>query len=225
MLRQGANLTTLQVLFDNLDQSQKLLGDLSIRLIQQNWTPGKVRRILNEEPSPQFYNRAFGKYDSVVEEGLNTSTQRQMQFAQLLQLREMGVPVPTDILIKSSTLQDKKELVDAISAQEQQQQQMAQKQAETQMAVLQAQIKDLEAKAMANEGLGVERASRVQENRALAVERLAAADKDHDQAILDQVKAAKELATIDLHQLEKALNILKMMQGESESEENSKKKI
>jgi hypothetical protein len=180
---------------------------------------------LNEEPSPQFYNRAFGKYDSVVEEGLNTSTQRQMQFAQLLQLREMGVPVPTDILIKSSTLQDKKELVDAISAQEQQQQQMAQKQAETQMAVLQAQIKDLEAKAMANEGLGVERASRVQENRALAVERLAAADKDHDQAILDQVKAAKELATIDLHQLEKALNILKMMQGESESEENSKKKI
>lgn len=225
MLRQGANLTTLQVLFDNLDQSQKLLGDLEIRLMQQNWTPGKIRRILNEEPSPQFYNRAFGKYDAVVEEGLNTSTQRQMQFAQLLQLREMGVPVPTEVLIKNSTLQGKDELVQAIQAQEQQQAQMAQAQQEAQTQVLHAQIKDLEAKAMANEGLGVERASRVQENRALAIERLAAAHKDQDQATLDQVKAAKELATIDLDQLEKALNILKMIQGEPEKEEKSKKKI
>ena len=225
MLRQGANLTTLQTLFDNLDQSQKLLGDLEIRLMQQNWTPGKIRRILNEEPSPQFYNRAFGKYDAVVEEGLNTSTQRQMQFAQLLQLREMGVPVPTEVLIKNSTLQGKDELVQAIQAQEQQQAQMAQAQQEAQTQVLHAQIKDLEAKAMANEGLGVERASRVQENRALAVERLAAADKDHDQAILDQARAIKELSSIDLDQLEKAVNILKMMQGEPEKEEKGKKKI
>lgn len=225
MLRQGANLTTLQVLFDNLDQSQKLLGDLEIRLMQQNWTPGKIRRILNEEPSPQFYNRAFGKYDAVVEEGLNTSTQRQMQFAQLLQLREIGVPVPTEVLIKNSTLQGKDELVQAIQAQEQQQSQMAQAQQQAQTQVLHAQIKDLEAKAMANEGLGVERASRVQENRALAVERLAAADKDHDQAILDQARAIKELAGMDLDQLEKAVSILKMMQVEPEEKENSKKKI
>lgn len=225
MLRQGANLTTLQTLFDNLDQSQKLLGDLEIRLMQQNWTPGKIRRILNEEPSPQFYNRAFGKYDAVVEEGLNTSTQRQMQFAQLLQLREMGVPVPTEVLIKNSTLQGKDELVQAIQAQEQQQSQMAQAQQEAQTQVLHAQIKDLEAKAMANEGLGVERASRVQENRALAIERLAAADKDHDMGLLDRAKAVKELASIDLEQLERAVSILKMMQEGAEPKESSKKKI
>jgi hypothetical protein len=51
MLRQGAGLTTLQVLFDNLDRSQKMLGDMQIELIQANWTPGKVQRILDEEPS------------------------------------------------------------------------------------------------------------------------------------------------------------------------------
>lgn len=212
MLRQGAGLTTLQSLFDNLDRAQKMLGDLHIQMIQSSWTPGKVRRILNEEPSPQFYNRAFGKYDAVVEEGLNTSTQRQMQFAQLLQMREMGVPVPTDLLIKSSTLQNKKELTDAIAAQEQQQSQMAQQQQMAQIEVLKAQIEDLKAKAMANEGLGVERASRVQENRALAVERLAAAQKERDLGTLDRVKAAKELTEIDLNHLQKAMEIIRMMQ-------------
>lgn len=224
MLRQGAGLTTLQVLFDNLDRAQKMLGDVQLQLIQKNWTPGKIKRILNEEPTPQFYNRAFGKYDTVIEEGLNTSTQRQMQFAQLLQMRELGVPVPTDLLIKSSTLQNKKELTDAIGQQEQQQQQMAMQQQQVQMEVLKAQIEDLKAKAMANEGLGVERASRVQENRALAIERLAQADHERDSGTLDRIKAAKELTSIDLSQLEQAVAIIKMLQEKDEVPESPVKK-
>jgi hypothetical protein len=228
MLRQGAGLTTLQVLFDNLDQSQKMLGDLQVRLIQQNWTPGKVQRIIGEQPSQQFYNRAWQKYDAVVEEGLNTSTQRQMQFAQLLQLRELGVPVPTDLLINSSTLQNKKELVDAITNQEQQQQQMAQQQTSVQLEVLKAQIEDLKARAMANEGLGAERASRIHENRALAVERIAAAEKERDLGTLDKIKAIKELTDIDLGQLERAISILKMFQNQKpfySEEKNSQKNL
>lgn len=213
MLRQGAGLTTLQTLFDNLDYAQKMLGDLQIRLIQANWTPGKVRRIINEEPTPEFYNRAFGKYDAVVEEGLNTSTQKQMQFAQLLQLREMGIPVPASILVENSTLQNKNELIEALGQQEQQQAQMGQMQAQTQMRVLEAQIKDLDAKAMANEGLGYERASRIAENNALAVERIAAAQKDRDMGTLDRIKAAKELTTMDLEQLQAAIEILQQLQG------------
>ncbi len=35
MLRQGAGLTTLQILFDQLDHSQKLLGRIMIDLIQE----------------------------------------------------------------------------------------------------------------------------------------------------------------------------------------------
>lgn len=225
MLRQGAGLTTLQVLFDNLDFAQKNLGDLSLSLMQQNWTPGKVRRILNEEPSQQFYNRAFGKYDSVVEEGLNTSTQRQMQFAQLLQLREAGIPVPSDILLKSSTLQNKQELIDAIQAQEEQAGQAQQAEATAKIEVLKAQIEDLKARAMANEGLGMERASRIQENRALAIERLAEAQKERDLGTLDRVKAAKELADIDLRQLEKALQILRMVQEDSRNQETESSPI
>jgi hypothetical protein len=211
MLRQGAGLTTLQVLFDNLDQCQKMLGDVRIEMIQANWTPGKVRRVIGEEPSQQFYNRAFGQYKSIVEDGLNTSTQRQMQFAQLLHLRETGLPVPAELLVKTSTLQNKQELIDALSAQEQQQAQMAQQQAATQIELLRAQIEDLHARAVANQGLGHERASRIQENQALAVERRAAAQKDLDQGALDLIKAAKELQSVDLDQIQKVLGLIETM--------------
>lgn len=218
MLRQGAGLVTLQILFDQLDQSQKLLGDLQIRLIQQNWTPGKVKRVLGTEPSPQFYNRNFGKYDSVVEEGLNTSTQKQMQFAQLLQLKELGVPVPTGLLIENSTLQNKEELTKAIQQQEEQQSKQMQEQHEAEVAVLRGQLKDLEAKAMANEGLGYERASRVAENQALAVERVAAAQRERDMGTLDRVKAAKELSSMDLDHLHRTVEILKLLQEDQKEE-------
>jgi len=92
MLRQGAGLTTLQVLFDQLDYSQKLLGRVFVSLIQSNFSPGKIQRIINEKPSEQFYNKAFGKYDASIEEGLNTTNQRQMQFKQLLGLKRNWNP-------------------------------------------------------------------------------------------------------------------------------------
>jgi len=219
MLRQGAGLTTLQGLFDNLDYAQKMLGDIRISLIQSNWTPGKVQRVIGEEPSPQFYNRAFGKYKAIVEDGLNTSTQRQMQFAQLLQLRELGIPVPAEILVESSTLQNKEKLTNALGQQEQQAAQAAQLQQETQIELLKAQIEDLHARAVANQGLGHERASRIQENQALAVERRAAAHKDLDQGLLDKAKAIKELTSIDLEQVHRAVEILKLIQGNPEEKE------
>ena len=115
MLRQGAGLTTLQILFDQLDYSQKLLGRLFIDLIQSNFSPGKIQRIINEEPSLQFYSKAFGKFDSGVEEGVNSTTQRQMQFAQLMEMRSAGIEIPQDLLIRASTLQNKEELVEAIA--------------------------------------------------------------------------------------------------------------
>ena len=208
MLRQGAGLTTLQVLFDQLDRSQKLLGKLMIDLIQANFTPGKVKKILEgKEPAPQFYSKAFGKYDAVVEEGLNTSTQRQMQFAQLLQLREAGVPIPDDILLESATVTNKKELIEAVVRNQQANQQAQQAQMQSVMEEQQARTDLARARAVADRGLGLERASRVQENQALAGERRAQADKDRALAILDLVKAAKEIEGIDIQQIEKALTI------------------
>lgn len=207
MLRQGAGLTTLQVLFDNLDRAQKLLYKLIIDLVQVNFTPGKVKKILQEEPSDQFYNKAFGVYDAAIEEGYDTTTQKQMQFAQLLHLKETGVPIPNNLLIESATLQNKKDLIQAIQQQEQQQAQATQMQMQTAMEEQQARTNLANARATADEGLGVERLSRVQENRALAVERQAAAKKDEEIGLLNLVKALKELDTVDLTHLEKLLSL------------------
>lgn len=217
MLRQGAGLTTLQSLFDNLDYAQKLLGRLMLDIIQVNFTPGKVQKILGgEQPAPQFYNKAFGKYNAVVEEGFNTATQKQMEFAQLLQLRELGVPIPNEVLIQTATLQNKDDLIKAI---EQQQQSVAQQQmqaSQMQLAKLQADTKLVEARTIADTGLGAERYSRIAENKALAQERKAAAVKDEELGFLNMVKAVKELETMDLEQVERLITLVKAMHQKQE---------
>ena len=199
MLRQGAGLTTLQVLFDQLDRSQKLLGKLIIDLIQLNFTPGKIKKILiNEEPTPQFYNKAFGKYDATIEEGLNTTTQKQMQFAQLLQLREIGVPIPDEVLLDAVTIQNKKKLVEGISQAQKATQEAQQAQQQSALQEQEARTDLARARAQADRGLGFERVSRIQENKALAIERKAAAVKDEEAALLNLVKAIKEIDGIDI---------------------------
>jgi hypothetical protein len=208
MLRQGAGLTTLQILFDNLDYAQKQLGKILLKLVQENFTPGKIKRIINEDPTEQFYNKMFGSYDAVVEDGLNTTTQKQMQFAQLLQLREVGVQIPDDVLLEAVTVENKQKLIESIKAQQQQQAQMAQQQAQMQMQEMQAQMEMAHARATADTGLGVERMSRVKENESLALERQAQAIRDEDEGVLTLVKAIKELEGIDLDNVVKALQIM-----------------
>lgn len=208
MLRQGAGLTTLQGLFDNLDQAQKLLGDLQLDLIQTNYTPGKLAKILEgKQPSPQFYNKAFGKYSCAVEEGINTTTQRQMNFAQLMEMRAAQIPIPDEVLLDAATLQNKKELIDSIKKANEQQQKMAQAQQEATVMELQSRVELAKARAQADRGLGVERLSRVQENEALAEERRAAAVKDEDQALLNLVKTLKEIDSVDIQSIEKLIQL------------------
>jgi hypothetical protein len=214
MLRQGAGLTTLQPLYDQLDQSQRLLGRIMIETIQTNYTPGKVNMILREQPSEQFYNKAFGKYDCVVEDGLNTSTQKQMQFAQLMELRKLGLQIPDDVLLESATLQNKNQLVEAVRQQQQQQAEMAQQQAQVAMQEIQARTELSQARAMADRGLGAERVSRIQENQALAVERQAEAEKDHFGALLNFVKSIKELEGLDIANLEKLIGLARVVSQE-----------
>jgi hypothetical protein len=212
MLRQGAGLTTLQILFDQLDHAQKLLGEIIVDLIQASFTPGKVKKILEgQEPAPQFYNKAFGKYGISVEEGLNTATQKQMQFAQLLNLREVGVPIPDEQLIEACTIQNKNELLEAIAQQKQAQQQVQQMQMEAAIKEQIARTELAQARATADQGLGIERLSRVQENQALAEERRAQARKDEDIGLLNVVKALKEIDSVDLAQLEKLIALSHMI--------------
>jgi hypothetical protein len=216
MLRQGAGLTTLQGLFDNLDVAQRELGQICIDLVQKNFTPGKVQNIIgkDKQPAPQFYNKAFGRYQSTIEDGINTSTQRQMQFAQMLHLKEVGVPIPDSAILEAATLQNKSELIKSIEQQQQQAQQMQQQQSQLEMAQLQAQINLANARAESDVSLGIERRSRVSENIQLSNERAAKAEEDRTDAMLNRIKALKEIEDVDLTQLQKIIQLAQILRQE-----------
>lgn len=212
MLRQGAGLIGLQGLFDGWDRALKLLGHKMLQITQVNFAPGKVKKILGgEEPMPQFYNKAFGVYSVVIEEGLNTSTQKQMQLAQLLQLRESGIPIPDETLLEAATIQDKKKVIETVLKNAEQSREMQQQQMQIQMAKLQADTQLSQARSMADQGLAVERESRVAENQALAVERRAQAVRDENASVLDLVKAFKELDTLDIAHLKEMITMQQMI--------------
>jgi hypothetical protein len=218
MLRQGAGLTTLQILFDQLDQSQKLLGKLHLEMIQASWTPGKVRLITGEEPSQEFYNRAFGKYDALVEEAPLTSTQKQLALQQALYLREIGVPIPTEYLIKNMNIPDKDELIESINKTEQAQQQQQAKMENLQMQQMQVDNETKISYAEGQKALAAERINKTRLDAALSAERIKRADEDRSASILNLIKAAKEIQGMDLEQIERAMNIVATLGQDTESE-------
>jgi len=218
MLRQGAGLTTIQIPFDNLDYAMKLLGNIELDLIQANATPAKVERIIEQKPTPQFYNRSFQKYDCVVVEGANTPTQRMTAFKQKLYLRELGIPIPTEDLIADASFQNKAETLQKIAQAEDQQKQAQMMQMQVTLEELKARAELSRARAAADYGLKDERESRVYSNMALAHERRAESIKDLEQATLDKVKAIKELQGIDLTHLQQAVDIINSLR-EKEAEQ------
>lgn len=222
MLRQGAGLTTLQGLFDNLDHAQKLLGKICIDLIQVNFTPGKVQKILEgQQPSDQFYNKAFGRYHANVEEGLNTTTQKQMQFAQLLQLREVGVPIPNEQLLEACTLQNKEQLIQAIQKEQQAAQQMQQQQMQVQMQEIASRAQYSQAKSQSEMALADERHMRVQVEGAQIIEKQHQASKLDEEALLSKVKILKELEQLDLAHIRSLIEMANMLKADVKPEQQA----
>ena len=216
MLRQRAGLVGLQTLFDSVDSAQKQLGIIELELAQRNFTPGKVQRIIEEQPSPQFYSKVFGTFDVVIEDGFNTSTQKQMEFMQLIQLRELNIPIPDDVMIEAATVQNKKQLIEKIQQQQQQQQQQAQQVQQAQTAEVIARTDLANARAQADLGLRMERESRVFSNIGLMEERKHASEKDEQAAMLDTIKALKEIDGMDLEHIGRLLEMMKSLK-ESEN--------
>lgn len=218
MLRQGASLVNLQDIFDNLRYSQKMVSQKVLKLIQ-TWKPSKVKRILGEEPTQEFYNEEFTKYDITVQEGVLTDSQRQMYFRQLVDLRQLGAPVTGEMLAKAAPIQNKSEFNEELAQVEQQQAQQAQEQQKIEQQVLSAQMQQSQAKAISDIALGKERFTRAVANNSLADERAAAAVEDRADAALQRAKTVKELQTIDDDRLVKYLGIIRMMEEMSKKDE------
>jgi hypothetical protein len=223
MLRQGAAITNLQDVFDNLRSSQKHMSKLALKLIQ-GWTPEKIQRIINQEPTQEFYNKEFTKYDCVVQEGLLTDTQRQVFFRQMLDLKQMGEVMPPGFLAKIAPIQGKSEYNEEMEQFQQQQQQEAQKQAQQQEALVQAQMELAQSQSLQQVAGAKERFTRSVANLGLEDERSSEAIQNRTQAVLDQVKAIKELDEIDIRTAKEEFALASMLREKNKLEEDELKR-
>jgi len=183
----------------------------------QTWTPEKIKRIINQEPSEQFYNKDFIKYDVTVQEGVLTDTQRQIYFKQLTDLYQLtGGPqssvVTPAMLAKAAPLQGKSEFNQEVEQNQKQAQEQAKKQAQVEQQVLQSSLELNKASAIEKVSGAKERYTRAVANMGLEDSRAADAVDSRASAALDQARAMKELASMDDDRLMKYMQIVRMLE-------------
>lgn len=227
MLRQGATITNLQDVFDNLRFSQKAVSKKALKLIQ-TWTPEKVERIINQRPSEQFYSKDFTKYDVSVQEGMLTDTQQQIYFRQLVDLKQLTDapsqgPITAKMLVEAAPIQGKSTLKVEIEQNEKAQAQAQQQQAQVQQEMLKLQGQAVTAKAISDVALSKERFTRSVANMGLEDERAARAVMDRSTAALNNIKTAGEIQNLSNDQLLKALQIVKLLEGDARLKEEQVK--
>ena len=227
MLRQGATITNLQDVFDNLRFSQRAISKKALKLIQ-TWTPEKVERILKQKPTQQFYDKEFTKYDVGVQEGMLTDTQKQIYFRQLVDLKQMTDvpaqgPITAEMLVEAAPIQGKSTLQKQIVKNEQAKAQAAQQQAQAQQSMMKMQEQAVTAKAISDVALSKERFTRAVANMGLEDERAARAIQDRSQAALNNVKAAGEIQGMTQDQLLKSFQIVKLMEEMARAKEEQVK--
>lgn len=190
-------------IFDNLEQTKKYLGDLVIKCIQINYSPGKIARILGREPTEQFLSGQFEEYDCAIKQAVKTSTQREAYYYQLLQLVALGAPIPWDKILEVAPLQGSTKLHE-ILAEQQEQQQAAAKQEQEVMEMKKA----LDMAAInQSTALAEERRARVLADIGLAKERESEVVQNHAKAFLDN---AKTIAQIDDIPQKRMVEVLKL---------------
>ncbi len=209
MMRQAATARNLQRLFDQFDEMQRIAGNILIKMIQKNYTYGKVMQIIGEEPTTEFDNKLFFDYGCKIVQGALTETQQQLELAQLMQVQQMYPDlVPPEEILECMTLQNKDRLVQKIQNKQKAQQEQQQQMAQLQMEQMRVDNETKLAYARAEDGLAKERVAKIQTDIAIAEDKLAKSETEDKKQLLDIVKALKEIQGMDIDQINKKLEIL-----------------
>lgn len=219
MLRSSAGITTLTRLFDQFDECQKRCGEIIIEMIQKNWTYGKVKQVIGEEPTAEFDNKAFFKYGCKIAQGALTESQQQSQLQMMIYLKENQlVDFSAREILEATNIPNKEKFLKRMEAQEQAAQQQQEQMAQLQMQQLQVDNETKLAYAESQESLAKERMAKIQLDAALNAERINRAQEDKTAAALNVIKAIKELQGMDLNMIKEGINIVNAIEGEQESE-------
>ena len=133
--RTGQALTGQAWMFQNYRASKRDLGRKLVQLVQLNYDPQQVEKILNQPPVEGFYDDDMMRYDCSPTEGLLTDSQQSMYYQELIELRTRfedfkGIITP-QMLVEASPIQYKTETLEAIKRANQAAQEAGKAQAET----------------------------------------------------------------------------------------------
>ncbi len=198
LIKQAANLLPFQKYFDQWDYSLKLVGERLLQICLYNWNAEKVGLMIGEEPSPHFYSRVFAKYQTVVEEGLLTATQKNLQAQQMLDINErFGREVlPASMIIKDMNIQGKAEIMQFLQQQEQQASQLQQEQTAVQHAFEHAKLQEMMTKAASQLATARERHGRAEADIGLFEERLSEITQNRAMATKAKMEALEKLVDV-----------------------------
>lgn len=232
MLKTAANLMVFQKYFDQWDFSDKLLGDVLLKVVLNNWNAEKASLYLGEEPTPHFYSKIFCKYQVLVEESDLTPTQNNLQAQNMIDINQtFGREVfPPSMIIPKMNLSGKSEIIEFLQQQEQQQQAAQSEEMNLAHTVEELKIKELMAKIHNQLSQARERDSRSESNVGLFEERMSMISKNHSLATKEKVAAlAQLLETIqkfgEVETFLKSNQLDSVKLDEEETEKNSRQTV
>lgn len=129
---EARGLVQVDVPFDSLKRTRSLVATKVLELVQDFYTETRVMRVTvgngfdtqNQELIINGYNAAgevindvtIGEYDIVIGVRPARDNYEDAQFANALQMREAGVLVPDDVVIRHSQLDDKNQIADRVAS-------------------------------------------------------------------------------------------------------------
>lgn len=212
--RQAGTTSTLSKPLDNLTRSDFYLARNILDLVQTFYTEPRILTITDgspmaeseevaiNQPTPEgeiLNDLTIGEYDVVITSVPHRETLEDSEFEQAVALRELGIPIPDDILIDASRLRDKKAIIQRLTGDQNSPE--AQEAAERQRRLEEAQTQIEEAKAAktaADAGLSQARTGEVQAKTELMAlggegDDGAAAATEHARLQLDAAKTENEI--------------------------------
>lgn len=198
LLKQAANLMVFQKYFDQWDFSDKLVGNLLLKIVLNNWNAEKAKLYIGEDPTPFFYSKIFSKYQVLVEEADLTPTQQNLQAQQMMDInsafgREVFSP---SMIIPKLNITGKGEIIPYLQQQEMQAQQMQQHQMMIEDAVRDAKLKELYSRATNNIAMARERHGRAEADIGLFEERLSEITQNRAMATKAKMEALEKLVDV-----------------------------
>jgi len=128
--KQNRGAMMIQVPLDNLTKTRQYLAEKVLNLVQAYYTEERLIQITDEtdplkERVPLRVNQitpegiiindlTLGEYDVVIGTAPSRDTFEEIQFAEAIQLRQIGVPIPDDMILEYSHLARKGEIAQRI---------------------------------------------------------------------------------------------------------------